>query len=412
MWRHWILIMVLVGLVACGDREGATLPPVTYEPHLPAEMVTDSVRVPRDLMDSGHGLLFVQDHALYAFFFGSRRIQLVQLDIDPESLRVFAAAGAAFYNVSTDDRLYYLNLTSLEALPLLAAPVGAWWADSPSPDGAWIVLRVDETSYLADAATGDRVLLLEEPFDRSRWLSARYVLLESDTPDGAVQYHLFAMTGGNRATLAVTSTDPAAIEAVLDSDGRSLERSPWTYVVAPPPGVTDGAVIAPCATWDIVAMTPYHQPTGFLSLDDTFEIADLVLRGEGDLLFTQSILPDCNRYALPDVAVMGWRDGALQTVATGVFAPLFLGRDWSRYGAGPTPVSGRMALSPDGAYVAWIGGSVAEGRATISLTDLRDETLATTPVIEVQNDGSYRTDRFATRFMIQRVAWLWAPPAE
>lgn len=417
----WALLALLV--VACGnDDEQPSVSGVNRGDNLPAatQAATDApptAGMLADLAATDDRLLVVQGDALKVYDFGTGTLQTIAEDVAIATVHVVRPLNSILYgDVNTQD-IWMVDLATLASKPVFVwdSPFynRGWRVGPVSPDQSWVAMQIGFGQYVLSA---DGATLLEVVNQQSfvgRWLSDTVLMLQSyNWNAGDAEFLLFdvdtqAVTPLTTTTAAMDS-DPTLLEDELNGLGLSLASGrdaalDSTLLVTMPEDIRMQQSFVPCGTWGIDQWQRDGTRDTLYTIDNVYEISDVEVMPDGALVFLQGIIDEC-RPALPTVSLLRLDDGEPTVLADNVFAGLSMGRSSDRYFAS-IPTTHYVAVSDDGAFVVWIGGSLASNTVTLNLTDLRTRPYASATLLTV--DGSqYSPTAFVEAGIFHAVYWL------
>jgi len=418
--RAGVVLLVAALVSACGSEKDTG---VTLEVAHTTTGDQTSTSAPREtpnpavLADVPGALVYAQGHTLYQYPRGDA-LEPVMLsdDLDIESLAFTPEHDAMLYSKTegTDRGIYLLELDTLDVVQLtdtfyfVASLHTAEW----SPDGQWVILTIGAMGKKLVSRDGAQFFHLAGLTTvQSFWLDDGSILIIDARPEGLPPVEVYRAvsrfipsTGETvplDVDLAALASDASGIIDALAALGVDFVQSPAPsdiYIV-PPESAMSGSTAA-CDDWSIDRFTDtgddvLREP--LYSVQDTYRLSDLWTLDDGSLVFLEWRIPDCRMINRPEVTLKHLVPGAgdAETLAGGVF---------SGVGLGQTGSPSYTALSPDGRYVAWIGGSLDTGDSSLNLIDTH--TGATTLLMRETNTSGLDST-FIDGQMFSAVYWRW-----
>lgn len=369
---------------------------------------------PAALHDVPGALVYARGKALYQYPYADAPEPVVLLDnVDVETLAFTPEHDALLYSMTdgTDRGIYLIELDTLAIVQLtdtfyfVASLQTAQW----SPDAQWVILSIGALGKRLVSRDGTLSFQLSGlTTGRSDWLDDGSVLLVDIRPEGDPPAEVyrevsrFIPSTGESVPLDVDldalPDDPSAIDDALAALGVDVVPSspPLDTYIVPPGSARAGSTIA-CDDWSIgrFADTDDGLRETLYSAHEAYRLSDLSALDDGSLVFLEWRIPGCRMINRPEVALKRLVPGATdaETLAGGVFGGV---------GLGQIGASSYMALSPDGRYVAWIGGGLDTGESSLNLVDTH--TGATTLLMRETNTSGLDS-AFIDGQMFNAVYW-------
>lgn len=390
--------------------ESCSKPPTHLPAHpLPPRRTSQSQA--SHLRALGGNLVFVQGESLYIYPHGSTdHPTLITDHFTPNRIIITPDGRALFYNLNetvttTNGNLVRVDLDTLDEV-LVVNVWGTWESEDWSPDDQWVVMRSRSFGLHVLHKSGSPVhLKITHSASETHWLTDNTLLLLEQQPDpnSGFRYSRAArfdpVTGQTidlDVDLDALRTDAALLDRALADLGFDYAQNSGmdqARIVGPDPWDTASR----CHTWQIVSGSAASE-TVLYEAESLYRLSQLQALPDGSLLFLRWSLAECKPLDNPVVdLVQLWPDGRSDTAAQNVFAGL--GGQSLR-----TNDLSRFAVSPDGAYVAWISGNIETGESALHLTDLATGEDSLLLVADV--NASLTTNEFIEEQLISAVYWM------
>lgn len=451
MRKLFILLMIAL-LAACGGEEDASLSSGGGSQATPTEAPTAmaggdgalaSLPAPEpgaltlpDVPDTDGALIFTRGRQIYHGQFGGAAAETIIEDVAAASVEVSPDKRYAYHTSPGIRRIRLLGteLASGEQIELVRLSGGSIRQLSGqvhgfSPDGTWMLVYdlFDVQMYLVPTA-GDAEAT---PLARDVWpvwladntilqlqtvQEIRRAIFENQVLEFAGFTRLDPATGeatpldiaadevlhlNDYANLVAATTD-AGLELAdpfeLTGYSATLNDS-YIFIVQPEENIIFQP--APCNTWAIEQMDAEGLRQVIYTVEDALWLTELTPLSDESFLFLEWRVSDCDLLSGTMTATLKrWHPDGTTTTVTDEVSPIEENRGNLNvlvYSQGH-----RFAVSPDGRYVVWPGGSLATGSSSLNITDLESGTTGVLLLSEVvTNPESYLDEQ-----MFRSVFWL------
>ncbi|PJF41684.1 MAG: hypothetical protein CUN55_11575, partial [Phototrophicales bacterium] len=168
--------------------------------------------------------------------------------------------------------------------------------------------------------------------------------------------------------------------------------------LAPPTEDSGVAIPQPCAEWAIERLMPDGSQETVYTAVDTFSLNNPEELFDGSIAFERWYFDSCNLTKHSAELLLLRPNGEL-SVITNTLDP----SESQNYNFFFSDLGARTAVSPDGRYIAWIGGGMEAGYSSLNLYDVSQN--VNIELEYIQRDASNSTNFHITE-AFQAVAWL------
>lgn len=446
-WRQLIrlsaLLLIVVLLGACGgDDDGGTLRNERSDNNDSSSVSSGNVEtVQADAVDidlAGNRLLVTH----------GRKIEIRDLvnppivfgaDVAPPTVTVFPdqityAAGTGRYQYFSVDLMTYQPQSLIRVSGQYAFATGF------SPDGEWVLIdNPPDGYYLATTdGSGDRRKVASWPGGTALWLSDGTVLVvELDVPPGLFSVPPDAQIEsvsvydpsiqestelGQDVVNLVTQYGLANLTNPFGNPSNAFDLAALLNELLPAPLLGTEGVIFPdegivvpvqitengflfgfatpvfCAEWVLNRFFPDGTSAMLYTAPETLFLNAPVVLPDGSIAFERWYLENCDTASRHAELLMIRPDGDIQVITDEIDPG-----DSQNYSFFFGDTGPRTNMSPDGRYIAWIGGGLDAGYSTLNLYDVAQN--VNIELERVLRDASnYATFHLDAAF--QAVAWL------
>ncbi len=406
-----IFLVLLIWLCACSSDNTSTTPVASSESSS-AESTDPLNMIPNTLQVSNDGLLIVQGTSLHYYSFQTQAITGIADNIDIETLYAAPEINMVLYSPLETREIRYVNLQNLDQRTLIEeTDTGSnhWAVIERSLDDEWLVLQVSGELILISADAEEIYTALEWSSVALTWLSDNSLLMLGANR-GQPTYDVFSMSLKETVSLDIEPEALREDQSIMDRELSTLDVSfpeqsfqQERLYIHYPDALNNQADMMPCGLWEIRGSFDDSRNTDTLYAEyDVYEFADVHLMPDQSILFLQSKIQNCS-IELPVVEILWVTNGQTRVLARNVFPGNTLGRNYDEIHQNNN--TGRLTVSPDGNFVAWVSGDLDAGYSSVSFMDLNNSEYPLFTLLETTIDRN-NLNKFIDEQIYYKVYWV------